>query len=68
MAEKKNEAAPVQPVEETFELDEIAENAQRLFGYSHDIAATALRQAGIARCTLKEAQTIIKAFAERKVN
>lgn len=72
MAEKKTQATttPVvkeQPVEETYEAAEIAQNSPRLFGYSGDIAAAALDEAGLKSCTLNKAKEVIKAFAERKV-
>lgn len=65
MAEKKTEAA--QPVEDVFDVAEIAQNAPKLFGYSVDLANTALSLAGVERCTLNQAKSIIKEFAERKV-
>lgn len=69
MAEKKNPEVQQPAVQaETYDAAEIAENAQRLFGYSPDIAATALELAGVKTCTLAEAKEIIKAFAEGKVN
>lgn len=55
-------------LEPTFEAAEISANALRLFGRSVDIAAAAFAYNHIERCTLKEAETIIKAFAERKVD
>lgn len=68
MAEKKNEAQTAQPVAETYDVKEIAENAQHLFGYSSDLATAAFTLAGKKTCTLDEAKRIIKEFAERKVN
>lgn len=59
-------AAPVQNVSE-YEAAEIAQNAQRLFGYSPDLATAALRMANIQMCSIDKARTIIKTFAERKV-
>lgn len=55
-------------MEPTFEAAEISTNAPRLFGRSVDIAAAAFSYNHIERCTLKEAESIIKAFAERKVD
>lgn len=52
---------------ETFDAEEIAQNSERLFGYSYDLTATALELAGVKRCTLDEARQITKDFAERKV-
>jgi hypothetical protein len=67
MAEKKPEAVVEKAPVETFDAEEIAQNADHLFGYSHDLAATALELAGVKRCTLDDAKQIIKEFAERKV-
>lgn len=67
MAKEKAEPEAVQAAE-VFDAKEIAENAPRLFGYSHDLTATALELAGIDRCTIAEAEKITKQFAERKVN
>lgn len=68
MAKDKTEAvtAPV-PQEPTYEVDEIAKNAPRLFGYSIDIATAAFDINNVKRCTLEEAKRLIKEFAERKV-
>ena len=66
MADKKGEANVAQ--KEEYDAAEIALNAEHLFGYSHDLSATALELAGVKRCTLEEAKRIIKDFAERKVN
>jgi len=70
MAEKKKAdvAAAEEVAVEVFDAKEIAVNSPHLFGYSMDIAATALELAKIERCTLDEAAKTIKAFAERKVN
>ncbi len=68
MAEKKTQEVQKQPVvEDTFEAAEIAQNSPRLFGYSIDLANTALELAGLKSCTLSKAKEVIKAFAERKV-
>lgn len=66
MAEKKPDT--VVKAAATFDAEEIAQNAERLFGYSHDLTATALELAGVKNCTLEEAKRITKEFAERKVN
>ena len=55
-------------VEPKYEVAEIAQNAPRLFGYSVDIATAAFDVAHVKQATLAEARTIIKNFAERKVN
>ncbi len=67
MAEKKIEAEMPKANVGTFDADDIAQNAPRLFGYSNDLATAALEVAGVKRCTLDEAKQIIKDFAERKV-
>lgn len=57
------------PIKEPeYEAKEIAQNARSLFGYSPDLATAALRMENIQNCTLSKAKSIIKAFAERKVN
>ena len=71
---KKDEAAIEQVRERKaaepsrYTAKEIARNAPALFGYSVDIAAAALETAKIGMATIDEAKSIIKAFAERKVN
>lgn len=69
MAEKKTEAQKTTPqlTEEVYDASEIAANAKGLFGFHSDLAAAAFKCAGVTRCTLKEAQNVIKQFAERKV-
>lgn len=67
MAERKTQEVQKQPVEETYEAAEIAQNSPRLFGYSIDLANAALEIAGLKSCTLTKAKEVIKAFAERKV-
>ena len=62
---KKTNAPDVQA--ETYEAAEIAANAPRLFGYSIDIATAALKVNGIERCTLAEAEKLIKDFAAKRV-
>ena len=54
--------------EEVYDVAEIAANAQRLFGYSVDLATAAFEYNGVKRSTLAEARKTIKDFAERKVN
>ena len=51
-----------------YEAVEIAANAQRLFGYSADIATAALDFNHVTRCSLEKAKKLIKDFAERKVD
>lgn len=66
MSDKKKTNAPdVQA--ETYEAAEIAANAPRLFGYSIDIATAALKVNHIERCTLAEAEKLIKDFAAKRV-
>ncbi len=67
MADKKPDAVVEKAPVETFDADEIAQNADHLFGYSRDLTAAALEMAGVKRCTLEEAKQITKNFAERKV-
>lgn len=66
MPEKKSETNAVVQ-EESFDVAEISANAERLFGYSPDIASAAFAFNGIKRSTLSEARKTIKQFAERKV-
>lgn len=68
MAEKKTaDVKQPETAAEEFDVKEIAENSPTLFGYSTNIAEAALECAKIEKCTLAEAEKIIKAFAERKV-
>ena len=55
------------PSEPTFSAAEIAANAPRLFGKSIDMATAAFEFNKVSMCTLAEAESIIKSFAERKV-
>ena len=64
----QHEPATEPAMESEYEAAEIARNAMRLFGYSPDIATAALKTANVKACTVEKARTIIKAFAERKVN
>ncbi len=67
MSDKKTETRAVEP-EAIYDAAEIAQNAQRLFGYNVDLATAAFDFGGVKSCTLAEAQKIIKEFAERKVD
>lgn len=58
---------PTAPNASTYSAAELAQNAQRLFGCSRDIATAALRYNRIRSSTVDEARKIIKAFAERKI-
>lgn len=70
MAKETKEATVVLTnVEEpVYEAAEIAANAQRLFGYSADLATAALDFNHVTRCSLEKAKKLIKDFAERKVD
>lgn len=65
--EKPKEAAPA-IAESAYTPEEIASVAEARLGYSQDIALAALTINGKRMYTLNEAKTIIKSFAERKVN
>lgn len=54
--------------EAVYDVNEIAENAYRLFGYSVDLAKAAFRHSKLKCCSLDKAKKLIKEFAERKVN
>lgn len=69
--EPKAANAAAQPTceasEITYKASEIAANAQRLFGYSPDLARAAFAYNKVDRCTLEKARQLIRNFAERKV-
>ena len=65
---KESTVVPTTAEEPVYEAVEIAANAQRLFGYSADIATAALDFNHVTRCSLEKAKTLIKDFAERKVD
>jgi len=50
-----------------YDVKELATYARRLFNCHPDIADAALRCAGMTQCTIDQAQTIVREFAERKV-
>lgn len=64
---KKNTPQITPLPEPVYDTSEIAANAQRLFGYSVDIARAAFDCGNVKRCSLNEAKHIIQSFAERKV-
>lgn len=66
MSEKKTTATQAVQAE-TYEANEIAANAPRLFGCSIDIATAAFKVNGIERCSLADAEKIIKDFAGKRV-
>lgn len=66
MSDKKTTTAPTIQAE-TYEAKEIAANAPRLFGCSIDIATAAFKVNGIERCSLADAEKIIKDFAGKRV-
>lgn len=70
MADKKQAPAKgaAKPHESAYSIPELAANAKRLFGVSTDVATAALRKCHVRSLTISEARTIIKSFAERKVN
>ncbi len=68
MAKDIKEPVAVAVEEPVYEAAEMAANAPRLFGYSIDLATAAFDFNHIERATLSEAKTIVKNFAERKVN
>lgn len=63
----KETVAPV-IAESTYAPEEIAAVAPERLGYSQDIALAALTLDGKPTYTLNGAKTVIKNFAERKVN
>ena len=68
MGTKGKVAAQTKPLPEMkYSTAELAANAAHLFGYSVDIARAAFDCSGISECSLREAEQIIKSFAERRV-
>lgn len=65
---KIQESVAVTPAESVYSAEELAQNAQALFGVHIDIATAALRLKGVKEATVAEAKAIVKVFAERKVN
>lgn len=55
------------PPETKYSVAELSANAAHLFGYSVDIARAAFDCSGIHECSLREAEQIVKSFAERRV-
>lgn len=51
----------------TYDAVELATHARRLFDCHPDIADAALRCAGVTRCTIDQAQALVREFADRKV-
>jgi len=48
--------------ESEYTAKELAQNAAALFGTSHDVAAAALKMAGVKQTTVKNAKAIIEKF------
>ena len=65
----ENGGAPAveKAIESKYDVADIVGVAQKRFGVSAEIAATAMKMAGKTQATISEAETIIKRFTERKV-
>lgn len=65
--ETKAKPESVKQAESVYTAEELAANAVHLFGVKAECVATALKIAGINKCTVSKTTEIVKVFMEKEV-